>query len=80
MTNEKEVLKCLETIVKYSLMTNTVSDSLKINSIAGKLKSFGISKITIACPNVAIKNLFYPFPHDDNHNPVSALRGVVNII
>lgn len=80
LANEKDILKCLETIVKFSLKTNTVSDSLMINSITGKLKSFGISKITISCPNVTIKNLFYPFPHDDDHNPVSALRGVVNII
>ncbi|MGM0944702.1 MAG: hypothetical protein ACQEW9_05910 [Bacteroidota bacterium] len=80
LSQEKEILKCIEAIVKFSLRTNTISDSKKLSRLLGELKKCGISKINITCPNTNIKNLFYPFPHDQKHNPVTNLKGIVNII
>lgn len=80
LPSEKDILRCMETIVKFSLKTNTVSDSSGLISIPKNLKSYGISKITIQCPNPSIRALFYNFPHDENHNPVGSLQSIVKIL
>lgn len=80
LKNDPLFLESLETVVKFSLRLNTVSNSKTLNTASTRLKKYAVSKINIYCPNQTIKDLFYPFPHDGNHNPVANLQGIVNII
>ena len=80
LKNDSLFLESLETVVKFSLRLNTVSNSRTLNTASTRFKKYGVSKINIYCPNQTIKDLFYPFPHDGNHNPVANLQGIVNII